>query len=169
MCDPLWFNPAWPSIVWEANSEGMKNRWDTASGILIHGCIGIQAGGGSGAHCSSVTAQLPLLLLLLPVHQCLQSLVAEPPWPIPICWFPQPDIVVLSQSRLLNTETRFSSVSRIVFVLALAGIWGGVVGANNTQNINRSIHPCAKLRRPSLKPFQWPSLSTLMMLQRIHV
>lgn len=138
MCDPLWANPAWPPIVWEANSEGMKNRWDSASGVLIHGCIGIHEGGGSGAHCSSVTAPLPSSSSQS-TNAC--SLLWQSPLTHPHLLVPMPDIVVLSQPRLLNTKTRFSSMSPIVFVLAL-GIWGGVVDADNTQNINTSIHPC---------------------------
>lgn len=65
---------------------------------------------------------------------------------------PRLDIVVLLKLRLLNTKTRFSSMSQIVFVLVLAGIWGGVRGADNTQNINTSIH--AQAETGIIIPFQ---------------
>lgn len=77
--DPLSSNPspAWPSIV-EANSEGSRDRWDPASGVLIHGVEASQRVGGSGAHCSSVTV----------LHPAPPPPPPQAPWPIPICWSP---------------------------------------------------------------------------------
>lgn len=124
------------------NEEQMgfcKWRFDTWS-------IGIHEGGGSRAHCSSVTVLHP------------------PPPKAPGLWqsplthshllVPRPDIVALLQPRLVNPKTRFSSMSRIVFVLALAGIWGGVRSTDNAQNINTSIR--AQAEPAIIIPFWWP-------------
>lgn len=54
-CAPI---PAQQSIVEDTNSEGMKNRWESASGIDTW-CVGIREGGGSGAHCSSIAVLYP--------------------------------------------------------------------------------------------------------------
>lgn len=103
-------------------------------------CIGIQEGGGSGAHCSSVTVLHPPPPLPPPIAPGLPS-----PWQSPLTHphllVPRPDIVALLQPRLVNnTETRFSSMSPTVFVF-----WGGGRSADNAQNINTSIRAQAEL------------------------
>lgn len=103
-------------------------------------CIGIHEGGGSGAYCSSVTVLHPPP----PKAPGLPSLW-QSPLTHPHLLVPRPDIVALLQPRLVNTKTRFSSMSRIVFVLVLAGIWGGVRSTDNAQNINTSIRAQAEL------------------------
>lgn len=90
--------------------------------------------------------------LLLPKHKVC-SLCGRAPWPSPICFSPRPDIVALLQPRLANTKTRFSSMSRIVFVLVLAGIWGRVT--DNRHNIN--IHPAQT--GPAIIIPWWPTAS----------
>lgn len=120
----------------------MKNRWDSASGIDTW-CIGIHEGGGSGPHCSSVTVLHPPPAPP-PKAPGLQFLW-QSPLTHPHLLVPRPDIVALLHLRLVNTETRFSSMSRIVMDLVLAGIWGGVSSTDNTQNINTTIRAQAEL------------------------
>lgn len=85
-----------------------------------------------------------LLLLLL-------QFLWQSPLTHPHLLVPRPDIVALLHLRLVNTETRFSSMSRIVMDLVLAGIWGGVSSTDNTQNINTTIRAQAELA--IIKPF----------------
>lgn len=60
-------------------------------------------------------------------------------------------------------------MSRFVFVSPLAGIWGGVGGADNTQNINTSTR--AQAEPAIIMTFWWPvgdvSLLWFMLLQHI--
>lgn len=105
-------------------------------------CIGIQEGGGSGGSLFLCHSPAPSSL---PKHRAY-SLYGAAPLTHPHLLVPRPDIVALLQPRLVNTETRFSSVSPIVFVLMLA--------SDNTQNINTSIRAQAELA--IIMTFWWP-------------
>lgn len=95
-------------------------------------CISIQEGGGRGVHCSSVTAELPPPPKAPGLQSLWHSTLTQPHLLVP-----RLDIIALLHPRLVNTKTRFSSMSQIMFVLVLAGIWGRVT--DNRHNINTSI------------------------------
>lgn len=109
-------------------------------------CIGIQ--GRVGVVGLIVPLSRPNALLLPEHRSC--SLSGRAPLTQPHLLVLKPDIVALLQPRLVNTETRFSSMSQIEFVLAPGGIWGGVTDNTHTHNIKTFIHIPAELAVISL-------------------